>query len=311
MGSKPEILIKSFNRPFYLDRCLFSIEKYCKNYSAVKVLDDGTPEVYIQKIKMKYPWVEILRSSQSVEKKKAIEENLNGGAEIDGFKIPVDLWKNAVRKTTEYFIITEDDVWFTKEIDLGEFQSFMKDNKTDLLKLGNLGVSPNGENYEWGKEKIIYPHFDLIAWNKPLMKAFFYNNYKFYSLLYKLKIVDNFTFTKYYGLISILMGMYQKEYWLKLWENIDVQVDEKRQLLNASQYYRKNSNNKKLIAVLADEAMKTTFKSSATNSYHKYGNNFDVNRFNHILNKAWLRDEFDIIENFPRDFSDRDRKSVV
>ena len=49
--------------------------------------------------------------------------------------------------------------------------------------------------------------------------------------------------------------------------------------------------------------MKTTFQSSATNSYHSYGFDFDVNLFNHLINEAWLAGEFDALENFPKDFS--------
>lgn len=49
--------------------------------------------------------------------------------------------------------------------------------------------------------------------------------------------------------------------------------------------------------------MKTTFQSSATNSYHKYGDAFDVNLFNHQINEAWGRGDFDAMQNFPKDFS--------
>lgn len=49
--------------------------------------------------------------------------------------------------------------------------------------------------------------------------------------------------------------------------------------------------------------MKTTFQSSATNSYHSYGFDFDVNLFNHLINEAWLAGDFDALENFPKDFS--------
>ena len=55
--------------------------------------------------------------------------------------------------------------------------------------------------------------------------------------------------------------------------------------------------------VLEKEALKTTFQSSATNSYHKYGDDFDVNYFNHLINQAWLNGSFDEMQNFPRDFS--------
>ena len=59
------------------------------------------------------------------------------------------------------------------------------------------------------------------------------------------------------------------------------------------------------------DAMKTTFQSSATNSYHEYGFDFDVNQFNHIVNEAWLRGKFDPMENFPKDFSTNYFKSFV
>ena len=49
--------------------------------------------------------------------------------------------------------------------------------------------------------------------------------------------------------------------------------------------------------------MKTTFQSSATNSYHQYGYNFDVNLFNHLINDAWYNENFDVLENFPKDFN--------
>ena len=71
---------------------------------------------------------------------------------------------------------------------------------------------------------------------------------------------------------------------------MDGKVDEKRQLINASVYYKKNQNNPNFVAKLKQESMKTTFQSSATKSYHEYGFDFDVNRFNHLINEAWLKD---------------------
>ncbi|MFV0181058.1 glycosyltransferase [Empedobacter falsenii] len=48
------IIIKSFNRPHYLDRCLHSIYLHVKGSFEVKVLDDGTPPLYLEKIATKY-----------------------------------------------------------------------------------------------------------------------------------------------------------------------------------------------------------------------------------------------------------------
>lgn len=303
-NNKPEILIKSFNRPYYLDRCIGSIYQYVTGFSKIKVLDDGTPKRYLDKIRLKYPDVEILLSSQYAEKNRAIEENLVSGKEIDGFRIPVKMWKDAVKNSTPFFIMTEDDVWFTGNLDLEAIQTIMLSKDTDLMKLGNLGKIPDGQKISADRYDIIYPQLKLLTLPKKLAEAFFYNRYKFFSLLYKLGVVDNATIGQYYDLVSILMGMYRKNYWLKLWESIEDKVDEKRQLMNASLHYRKNRTNPFLVGVLQVEKMKTTFKSSATNSYHKYGYDFDVNRFNYIINELWLSNKFDTEENFPDDFSD-------
>ena len=301
-----DIFIKSFNRAFYLDRCIASINKYVSGDFRVKVLDDGTPEQYLDKIRKKYPNVEILLSDNYERKINAIKENLVTGKSVNGFEIPTRFWYDNVKNASNYVIVTEDDVWFTQPINVDELSQEAKNLNINLIKLGWLGNQSNrkdliiesiSENLESAQPK------DLLFFPKMLMEAFFYNQYKFYTILYKLGKVNHFTQLKYWALNSILMGFYKKEYWLEIWKNMDGKVDEKRQLINASLFYKKNKNNPNFISKLKLEAMKTTFQSSATNSYHEYGFDFDVNRFNHLINEAWLKDEFDAMENFPKDFS--------
>lgn len=300
------IFVKSFNRAFYLDRCLQSIENFVEGDYVVKILDDGTPEKYLQKIKDKYPKVEILTSKNYHIKVSAIEENLKSGKEIDGFTIPTDLWYNEAKKASEYFIMTEDDVWFTQKINVNTLQEACSKNKISLLKLAWLGNHKDDEFVEISeinseinrvkpKELLLFPEF--------LNDLFFYNKFKFSTILYKLGITDNSTKQKYWALNSILMGFWQKDYWLHIWKDAKGKVDEKQQLRNASDFYRKNQGNSNFLARLHQEVMKTTFQSSATNSYHKYGDNFDVNYFNHLINEAWYKGSFDEMQNFPRDFS--------
>ena len=49
-----DIFIKSFNRTFYLRPLFAKHRKLCRRRFWVKVLDDGTPEKYLQKIKEKH-----------------------------------------------------------------------------------------------------------------------------------------------------------------------------------------------------------------------------------------------------------------
>lgn len=301
-----DIFIKSFNRPFYLDRCISSINQYVSGDFRIKVLDDGTPEQYLDKIRNKYSDIEILLSDNYEKKTKAIEENLISGKAVNGFEIPTKFWYDNVKNASEYVVVTEDDVWFTNAINVNELSNQAKTLDINLIKLGWLGneserndliIDSISDNLESAQPKPL-PYFP-----KKLMEAFFYNQYKFFTILYKLGQVDNLTQRKYWALNSILMGFFNKEYWLKIWEGMEGRVDEKRQLINAALYYRQHKSNPNFISKLKQESMKTTFQSSATNSYHEYGFDFDVNRFNHLINEAWLKDEFDAMENFPNDFS--------
>ena len=301
-----DILIKSFNRPFYLDRCLASIYKFVEGDFLIKVLDDGTPEKYLEKIQKKYPKVQILLSQNSALKSEAIKENLKSRKKIDGFKIPTDLWIEAAKNATDYFIMTEDDVWFTEKLNLNEVVKQARNFNVNLLKLGWLGNLTNKANNKITKisENINATQPDkLFLKNELIMEAFFFNKYKFFTILYKLGKVDNETRNKYWALNSIMMGFYKKEYWLEIWKGMDGKVDEKRQLLNASVYYKKHQKNPNFISCLNIEVMKTTFQSSATNSYHEYGYDFDVNLFNHLINEAWLKGDFDELQNFSKDFT--------
>lgn len=301
-----DIFIKSFNRPYYLDRCLDSISRLVTGSFQITVLDDGTPKAYLDKIKVKYPSVRILTSEHYEAKTKAISENLVSGKEINGFQIPTQLWRNAVKNSSEYCIVTEDDVWFTAPINVDELSKTATEQQIALLKLGWIGnfsddqwlnLSPIDETLTSSSPK------DLFLSSPMIMDWFFYNKYKFFTIGYKLKQFDNYTKRKYWALNSILMGFWQKDYWLYVWKDSDGKVDEKQQLRNAAIYYRNHKNNPNFIARLKDEAMQTTFQSSATNSYHEYGFDFDVNLFNHLINEAWLKGDFDAMQNFPKDFS--------
>ncbi|SKB81194.1 Glycosyltransferase involved in cell wall bisynthesis [Soonwooa buanensis] len=299
-----DIIIKSFNRPFYLDRCIASILENTKGDFKIFVLDDGTPTQYLEKIQQKYPSISILKSKQYPKKIKAIEQNITSGKKIDGFTIPTDLWYNQVKKASDYVLVTEDDVWMTKPINFDTLTSEMQKSKIPLLKLGWLGNYSDDKNCEvnnFGIFDSVIPK-KMFTSSQFVMDLFMYNKYKFFTILYKLGIADNTTKRKYWALNSILMGLYQKDYWLQIWKDARGKVDEKQQLRNAAAWY--HNNKKAIFARTKQEVLKTTFKSSATGSYHEYGNNFDVNRMNFIINEAWYTDKFNAMENYPKDFSD-------
>lgn len=301
-----DIFIKSYNRAFYLDRCIRSAKEMLSGDYRITVLDDGTPNIYLDKIRALHPEITIRVSKNYSEKSQSVTENILHGKEIDSFNIPTDLWYDAAENGSDYFIMTEDDVWFTEQIHVDDLQKQCKEYKISLLKLGWLGnfrrdnelnIKEINNNLDANQSK------DLFLAPPMLMDWFFYNKFKFFTVLYKLKIFDNQTKLKYWNLNSILMGFWEKNYWLYVWKDARGVVDEKQQLRNAASYFRNHKTNPNFVARLKSEAMKTTFQSSSTNSYHKYGNGFDVNYFNHIMNQAWLEGRLDSLENYPKDFS--------
>lgn len=296
------ILIKSFNRPFYLDRCLQSIKRFVKGDYKIIVLDDGTPLKYLDKIRTKYTEVIIRLSEQHDFKVQSIKENLESGKEIDGFLIPTQLWYNAVKEASDYVLMIEDDVWFVESMDIELMITEMKTRNVDLLKVGQLRKPEHHQNQI---SENIYSETPKKLWTAPpmLMDWFMYNKFKFFSIMYRLGWVDNLTKREYWKLNSILMGLWRKEYWLWVWKDAKNKVDENMQLRNAALWYRKNKTNKNMIGRTSVNHLKTTFQSSATNSYHKYGVEFDVNYFNFLINEAWYKNEFDTCQNFPNDFS--------
>ena len=89
-----DILIKSFNRPYYLEKCLQSIFEFVHGYDKIIVLDDGTPQCYLDKIQSTFPQVSIQKSETYLKKSKAIK----AGKSLPDSKIPIDFWIKSATK---------------------------------------------------------------------------------------------------------------------------------------------------------------------------------------------------------------------
>ena len=95
---KADILIKSFNRPYYLDRCIKSIYTYLKGDFQIKVLDDGTPDKILELIQKKYPEITILSSPLAETKRNILEKYLTDKNVSLNKQIPGDFWYEQVEK---------------------------------------------------------------------------------------------------------------------------------------------------------------------------------------------------------------------
>ena len=299
-----DILIKSFNRPYYLDRCLASIVKFVITDYRIVILDDGTPAEYLEKLQLKYPNITIQKSGLYSEK----EDFVTNKNKFFNTKVPIDLWFTAAQNASEYFVLIEDDFWFISEIDLTILEQELQTEKIQMLKLFWLG-NPKLINENNLK------NLDHINVFKPNL---YVNNPILYTLIfrwYRFKIRKIATFFKiysknralnYYTIYATSGSIFNKKYFLSLWNSHNNSVDEGLQLYNAVKFVHINKDAN--FAYTKTEILKTGFLSSATNEHKKYKEvNIDMFTFNKIMNKAWLENRFDPMDNFPNDL---DIKSI-
>src|SRR5690554_1226592 len=133
-----DIYIKSFNRAYLLHRTLASIKSNLLGFDGkIIVLDDGTPQKYLQKIQQLYPEVQVRKSPYYEQKNESILRN-----EIPVKLIPAMFWKEEVLKGSEHFILLEDDMWFSVRVDFREIiKEVTEDRKSTRLNSSHVRIS--------------------------------------------------------------------------------------------------------------------------------------------------------------------------
>ncbi|MFD2564601.1 hypothetical protein [Aquimarina rubra] len=308
-----DILIKSFNRPYYLDRCIQSIKKYLKNSTVnIKVLDDGTPKKYLDYLEQKHPEIDIAFSSNYQEKSAFCE----GGIKPYKWNIPIDFWVEEVKKSSEYFFLLEDDNWFVKPMDISELSNLLVSESTLFLKLFWLG-NPDLVSTEFIEQKngVCFYEPKLFSKQPWVYNMVFYgfNNRYFRKILKLLKTPNFEKHLPYYTIYAVAGAVFKRDYFLSLWDNHQSIVDERLQIYNALKYIKKE-HKKVTFANTPSEMLKTGFVSSATNNNYEQSTHtdvFDMFTFNKILNEAWYNGVFDVSRDLTKDIQPSQIKSVL
>ena len=304
-----DIIIKSFNRPYCLDRCIQSIRNFVVNsHYRIIILDDGTPEKYLKKISEKYSDITILKSFLYDEKVNSIE---NEGQNLN-LKVPIDLWIDAAKNASDYFVLLEDDFWLTDYIALNDLEISLRNNNLQMLKLLWLGnpilISDNILKLE-SFFNIYEPN--LYTRNPLLYKLIFiYNKFKVRKILSYFKIYKRSRALSYYSIYSVAGAIFKREYFLSLWENHANTIDEGLQLYNAVHFLNKNKD--AAFGRTNKEVLKTSFLSAATNQHKDYEDvSINMLAFNKIINEAWYKEEFDAINNFSNDLNAEEIEKIL
>jgi glycosyltransferase involved in cell wall biosynthesis len=305
-----DILIKSFNRPYYLDRCIQSIVLNSQNSEyKIVVLDDGTPQKYLDKLLKKYPEIKILKSDLYDEKSNAIANDI----QIINSKIPIELWINSAKNASNYFLLIEDDFWFTTAFNLKKFRLNLETDKIKMLKLcwlGNSKLLPEKTISHNNLYSIYCPN--LYTENPFLFNLIFrIDRFKIRKILTFFKFYNEERFLKYYTIYATSGAVFKKKYFLNLWKNHKNSVDEGLQLLNAVKFINKKKKSSNF-GFSNIELMKTGFLSSASNQNKAYDDvAIDMFAFNKIINEAWFNNDFDAMENYPKDLNSEKMEAIL
>ncbi|OGX81658.1 hypothetical protein BEN47_19005 [Hymenobacter lapidarius] len=295
-----DIIIKSFNRPYYLERCLRSIYQFAQGEFRIRVLDDGTPPEYLTRIRELFPEATIFTSLRYDAKVAALRAHTAGERPFDQRTIPTDLWHEHVAAGSEVFLLLEDDIWLTGPVPLDEVAQQMTSQHFDLVKISWLG----NDQVITGKKVPLSEHLEEIIPHIPLASELLVlDRFGVRSTLKSLGLMrlvrrDFQLQLPVYTLYGVASAFFSRAYWLYLWDEKQSRVDEVQQLQKAGQWYRHRGGR---YAKSRVELTKTSFITSTTNIYK--GVNLDIFAFNQHLNDAWLRGEVNVMENFPKDFS--------
>lgn len=295
-----DLIIKSFNRPYYLERCLRSIYQFVQGNFRIRVLDDGTPPEYLARIAKLFPEVVIFTSPLYNAKVEALRAHVAGVRTFDQRTIPTGLWLEHIAAGSDVFLLLEDDIWLTGPVLLNDIHYDMVAQHLDMVKISWLGNEHviTGQKIPLGEQlEEIIPHIPLAS-NLVIL-----NRFGVRSTLKKLGLL-RFVRSGFqlqlpvYTLYGVASAFFTKQYWLHLWEGSQTRVDEVQQLQKAGQWYRHHQGR---YAKSWVELTKTSFITSTTNMYK--GVDLDIFALNYHLNEAWLHGQLDSMQNFPKDFN--------
>lgn len=273
-----KIYIKSFNRPFYLDRCLRSVGFWVRGCDEVVVLDDGTLERYMPALRARHPHVRWEKSNADDSKYELVRRG--GWSEIRArYEDAAGFWTRVLRRDApREFVMLEDDTWFVDLVDLREVRDAMRIEDIPLVKLW------------WGPDSMHPPSDDAggLPASFPAGLRRFRPTLRTGDDLWKVWIQ--------------CMAAYRLDYWMTAYEGIrDGVNDEPHQLRRIADEIARRG-----ISTWGRSGRRVVYQGWAApgRSDPKYAS---LGLAQHLLldrlNEAWLSDELDSAEGMPFDFS--------
>jgi len=278
------VYIKSFNRPFYLDRCIRSIRFNVKGCSRIIVLDDGTLSKYVTRLSSLHPGVEFRSSGADDRKYELLRAERFDQIQSD-YPVASDFWSAELRKeTAPYFFLLEDDAWVCRRLDLARIVASL--------------VAHNAVMYKcWWPDEVESLHQVTQSLRAPDGQGIDY--YDFTAT----KIVD------LYVAWVVAFAVFRADYWLNNFAGIKRMADEHTQLCNVQDFISAQPQSR-----FAKSPQRIVYQGWAipgrsTPEYYDKG--LRQHLYMDALNEAWFEGRFDVDQGYPFDYSDDYLRSVL
>ena len=266
------VYIKSFARPFYLDRCLRSIRLNLTGYDRIIVLDDGTERAHLDQIRALHPDVEI-RSSGADDGKIALLRDEKFDEIAKRYPSATEFWVREMKRDAyPYCMVLEDDVWLTRSVNIPALIGNLTINQSVICK------------FWWGDvdHKIIKryegPGCAPIEYYEPV-----YNSFSHASSIW-----------------IVAFAIFRRDYWISCVSTARRLGDERSQLAAAGQFALANPSTQFAKTVRRCVHQGWIIPARSTPEYYDRGLRQHI--YMDVLNEAWASGALDPADGYPYDF---------
>jgi hypothetical protein len=269
------VYIKSFNRPFYLDRCVRSIKFNVKGADKIIVLDDGTLSSYQRRLAAMHPDIEIRSSGADDGKVKLLREEDFRGIQAR-YPVASDFWISEMRKEEgPYFFLLEDDAWVSRRLDLDLIETSLRERNAVIYKC-------------WWPDRIRHDVQEVLcAANGQAIEYFDFEARQIRDL---------------YAAWIVAFAVFRVDYWTSNFSGLKRLADEATQLCNVQDYLLQHPD-----ARFAKSRERTVFQGWAVpgrSTPEYYDKGLKQHLYMDALNDSWFSGQFNVAEGYPFDFSD-------
>jgi len=282
------IYIKTFNRPFYLDRCLRSLKRHAKRYGEIRVMDDGTLTRYKTLLRELHPDVVFLQSNADDDKFALLKQQRFDEIR-QRYDDPAAFWVRTARaEPGDYLMVLEDDTWLVADLDLAHVASLLARTGAVLLRL-------HWHMLTTGRERVYYQEplgADLTA-------DFFMPDFRVDHANKTINVFDLFM------IWQSSMAVYHRDFYILCQDKVDHYMNEHWQVKRAAEWMMENPSERRSLFAKTNRAIVHqgwTIPARSEPTYYQEGLIQHV--YMECLNEAWYRGELDSQESLPLDFSE-------